>query len=629
MTTSKIATWTLALVAAGTLAGCGGCGGGIHVDTPDATADAAPADANVDATAIDTGRDGTPADIAAADIAVRDTAAGRDQLTAVDAQLGDRGSGADAGLPAVDPHWVSPTGAAAWAACQSATPLAGTAACSIDTANSDGVAGDLVYLRGGSYGSGIAPAHDGTSTDRIVYSGYAGEAAMISGAAAGIDAYGRAYLTVNAVDVEGVTCFADLRTAHHVAILNSTLINSSDQGGWPMGIKMYTDSQYNRLAHCLVGQVGYESSDPANDYGGVINIGSWENPADTTSYNLIEDNHFFHGGHHIMELSAHHNVIRYNTFHNENWTACVRASTGDLCGNRDFIIEDDSPDAERNLFEGNRFSFAGGSIEESAGSSGASVRTPRNIFRRNLFYLNDGVGLGFYIDSGSAYDARENRVYHNVFYGNGVMPATGGDRRYGYGLTFDNSGGISAPQPITGVAVVNNLFYDNSNGDLFFYYTDPAQQSVRGNYYAAASGSNQSGVITVDLAADNTQSSADPIFVDVSPAVSVDNVDRFDFRLQAQSPAIDHGVFLTMAVGAGSGTLLVVADAGFFCDGYGIVDGDLIQLEGQTTVARVISADYGANQLTLDRGLTWTAGLGVSLAYRGTAPDIGAYETSP
>lgn len=606
---------------ASALSGCADCGGGVHVDDPDAAADAARFDAASDGALVDA--------LLHPDAATSDRSPGPDRQTTPDAGSGDRGLAADAALPAVDPHWVSPTGAAVWAACLSATPLAGTAACSLDTANSSALAGDLVYLRAGVYGSGIAPAHDGTASDRIAFSGHADEVAQITGVAVGIDAQGRAHLTVNAVDVENVSCFADLRSAHHVAILNSVLINSSDPGGWPMGIKMYTDSQYNRLAHCTVGDVGYQTNDPANDIGGVINVGSWENPADTTGYNLIEDNHFFHGGHHIMEMASHHNVVRYNTFHNENWTACSRASTGNLCGNRDFIIADDTPGAERNLFEGNRFAFAGGSIEESAGSSGASVRTPRNIFRRNLFYLNDGVGLGFYIDSGGSYDARENRVYHNVFYRNGVMPATGGDRRYGYGLTFDNSGGTSAPQPISGVAVVNNLFHDNANGDLFFYYTDPAQQSVRGNYYATASGSNQTGIISVELTADNLQSTADPQFVDVTATAGVDNADRFDFRLQATSPVRDQGVFLTTTVGSGSGTTLTVADAGFFVDGYGIVDGDLIQLAGQTAVARVVSVDYDANQLTVDSALTWSTGLGVSLAYAGTAPDIGAHEYAP
>ena len=70
----------------------------------------------------------------------------------------------------------------------------------------------------------------------------------------------------------------------------------------------------------------------------------------------------------------------------------------------------------------------------------------------------------------------------------------------------------------------------------------------------------------------------------------------------------------------------LVADAAYFIDGYGITDGDVIQLEGQTQTSRITGIDYAANRLTLDTPLTWTAGKGVALSYTGSVPDIGAYE---
>jgi hypothetical protein len=71
-----------------------------------------------------------------------------------------------------------------------------------------------------------------------------------------------------------------------------------------------------------------------------------------------------------------------------------------------------------------------------------------------------------------------------------------------------------------------------------------------------------------------------------------------------------------------------VEDASYFYDGFGIEGetGDVIQLEGDTKTARVIDIDYVNNTLTLDQLLNWTDGQGVSLAYNGSAPDIGAYE---
>ena len=124
----------------------------------------------------------------------------------------------------------------------------------------------------------------------------------------------------------------------------------------------------------------------------------------------------------------------------------------------------------------------------------------------------------------------------------------------------------------------------------------------------------------------NLQSSADPLFADLGAAFTVDNLKRLDFRLQAGSPAIDRGVFLTTATAGGSGTVVAVADPHYFIDGFGIVLGDEIQLEGQTASARIVSVDYAAKTLTLDQPLTFTAGQGVALKYSGKAPDIGAFE---
>jgi hypothetical protein len=116
----------------------------------------------------------------------------------------------------------------------------------------------------------------------------------------------------------------------------------------------------------------------------------------------------------------------------------------------------------------------------------------------------------------------------------------------------------------------------------------------------------------------------DPKFID--PATH-------DFHLDTGSPMVDAGAFLTKTIGAGSGMTLPVEDASYFFDGYGMTDenelpipGDLVQLEGDTKTARVIDIDYANNTLTLDQPLNWTDGQGVSLAYNGKAPDMGAYE---
>jgi hypothetical protein len=81
-------------------------------------------------------------------------------------------------------------------------------------------------------------------------------------------------------------------------------------------------------------------------------------------------------------------------------------------------------------------------------------------------------------------------------------------------------------------------------------------------------------------------------------------------------------------VGSGQGDTVVVADAGYFHDGFGIPNepGDTIQLEGSTQTAVILSVEYSRNELTLDVSLTYSDGQGVGLRYLGSRPDIGAIE---
>jgi hypothetical protein len=97
-----------------------------------------------------------------------------------------------------------------------------------------------------------------------------------------------------------------------------------------------------------------------------------------------------------------------------------------------------------------------------------------------------------------------------------------------------------------------------------------------------------------------------------------------DYHLQSGSPAIGLGKAVTNVTSpGGSGTSFNVADAGFFCDGYGIAEGDIIKVGGNNP-ARIIAVN--ANTITVDRSITWNNGDGVYWKNQDTSPDIGAYE---
>lgn len=80
-----------------------------------------------------------------------------------------------------------------------------------------------------------------------------------------------------------------------------------------------------------------------------------------------------------------------------------------------------------------------------------------------------------------------------------------------------------------------------------------------------------------------------------------------DFHLQPSSPAIAAGTNLTTASGSGSSTtLLTVADAAYFQDGWGIpgVSADWIRIGASTTV-QISSINYSTNVITLASAVSW------------------------
>lgn len=472
-------------------------------------------------------------------------------------------------------YFVSPEGSASWSQCTNIdTP------CHLSTANQNAQAGDTVYLKGGIYDEYIRPSNSGTESNRIVFTNYQDENASIQGTRYGIYIEGKSYIEVAGINFYHLDHHLFIRTGEHNVVHHCNFEGWEDTIDWAASNINY-NSRYNHVYNCNFSHWGYKAD---RDWGALFDIGREAVTDDDSFYNLVEDCHFYYAGHHVLATWSKYSVIRNNYFHNEIWGEHQR-------GYRDVITHGMA--TGWNLFEGNRFAFADR-------SSGMALRSENNIFRRNMFYLN-GNGAIQIVGHSGGYKLPENcLVYNNAFYHNGweadYAPFSGAI----YFADWNNVG------PLEGNEFKNNIFFDNKGG-AFSYDSDvPERISIMENNYEG-----------------------DPDFVFDDSIQYSPFGPKPDFHLEQDSPCIDAGVALTTITSpSGSGRTFEVENPWYFYDGWTIPGeiGDLVQLEGDSVQARVIDVDYETGEISVDTSLTWTQDQGISLAYNGAAPDIGAYE---
>lgn len=459
----------------------------------------------------------------------------------------------------------------------------------IAKANQTLSAGDTVYIKQGTYTDYISPARSGTASARITYQNFNNDNVLITQAAHAATLYSKSYITIQGLNFSNLDQFLDFETSSHNIVAYCTF-NQMRNGSMWSGSWLGLSSQYNWIHHCTFSNYGYFTT--GSDWGTDFHIGDDYSTTDHSDYNILENCTFFHGGHDVLAISSSHNVIRNNYLHNENWY------TG--YGERDIITGGYANCSTRNLFEGNRIACTGNPAVLGAGSAGLNLCTYSNIVRFNCFYgcTESGIMMG---TTGSYMTSPQyNMIYNNVFYTNGFNTGSPNESKDGLGLA--NWGNVS---PITGNAIKNNIFYKNPTS-INTYMVTLGNQIITGNWM-------QSG---------------DPLFVDVSTPINPANAALPNFQLKTNSPCVDAGVFLTtIASPSGSGTVFKVGDATFFMDGWGIVQGDQVQLQGSQQRVRITNINYDTKTLTVDTGIAWTQGQGIAMPYAGSAPDMGAFES--
>ena len=560
---------------------------------------------------------------------------------------------------------------------------------SIAKANQTLQPGDTVCLRGGTYDEVIEPYNSGTAGNKITYTNYQDENAIVRGVPDGVIVVSigwkvngnwdpKSYVVIDGLTIRGeyftgyVDGFGYPRNVFvygdqsgHNEIRNLTIIKED-----PVG----TVQKYGRMEYGIgvskasnnivennyiegmsrIGIIGggsgrnniFRNNTILNSYQSNIDIGSSHGEIQGT---LIEGN--------ILGVSIIEDGIQF-----ENCYTCGYDETNkDLGSNRGTIVRNniiygaaenniDLKGASLVIIEGNIMYGGTGNNDGSLGNDGNGDADDRT----------GGYG-GIFTGASSVTDSRDIIVRNNVIYDN----FSGVSARIGYkvynntviGNNRDYTGpnsdwtwtrkpafkGITVWQGHERVGIKNNIVGEHSTAEVSA--RSGAGLDINNNLYT-----NTNTVYFVDfrdnfdwnqllfsdwqthlanlggiVGQDKDSFIADPMFVN-APARPVGDYSQFDFHLQSGSPAIDAGQFLTETTSAGSGTIMNVADAGYFTDGLGITEGDLIQLEGQDLTATITSIDYNSNTITLDSSLTWNANQGVSLAYSGSAPDIGAYD---
>jgi len=100
-----------------------------------------------------------------------------------------------------------------------------------------------------------------------------------------------------------------------------------------------------------------------------------------------------------------------------------------------------------------------------------------------------------------------------------------------------------------------------------------------------------------------------------------------DFTIQTGSPAKNAGKAITLANGAAAEatTTLVVDDAEYFTDGFGLTGGDIIKI-GSNDPVTISAVNYDTKTITISTAQTWADNVEIYWRNQDTTPDIGAWE---
>jgi hypothetical protein len=485
-------------------------------------------------------------------------------------------------------YWVSPTGGGNGQSSASPWTLA--------QANAAVGPGDTVRLKAGTYLSQqIKPLVSGTSALPITYiKDTATTTAILSLSFGGnqpqADFTGLDWIVVDGISFEKSQVWqaAMLRNSTFIKIRNCSF-DSGSTGG-PNGDHIWSDFSSNILIDtCTFGKAPHMA----------VNI----------------------------QEGSHHVIVKNCTMQNL-WHSNAGAFSGAGKALIYNVVYQD------NLMYDNGLNYSNNPGSEGNFSNGLEVEAQNCIFRRNIMDTTvtpyappDSYSTRAMSMTSWGHSSSGNRTYNNIL------------SRHALGIYMH--GNTTNPPPYVNQNNVwkNNIFYlivtnqvdaqglDSTGSSLFVYNSFYGVQAFKYKsgtvqtltQLQASSGYPNEWQNNVGSAAGGAY---DPQFVSVASR---------NFALQSTSPMRDAGDFLTRTTNSsGGGVTMTVQDAKYFCDGFGLIPGDTIQIGNYSPVRTATIASISGNTLTLSANATWANNDTVSLPYSGAKPDMGVFEyTAP
>jgi len=453
----------------------------------------------------------------------------------------------------------------------------------IQSAADVALAGDTVVVFEGTYEERISVANSGTSGNYITYVGYWDDEKPVM---RGFDISGKNYIKIIGFEIHQLDWGNPTHGIYigggsqYIEILNNYLHHVvSDAGGqiirvYPSDHVIIRGNDLSRGA-CP----GGEGACGCNGYG----IGGHQD----AHFTLSEYNHIHDIGSDFTDFAGTNSIARNNYMHT------VEASLWSCLPHVDFF---------------------------QAGSDGVAMNVRYHVYESNVLGDNpeDHSHIFQMRDSTNTGD-HDMIIRGNVAYnvGSYIQQAGGIDRVFNYNNAYYKTS--MRHQSSWGSVIWHNVEQSN-NPSIDNYVINNIVYDANGNFVLGLDGTSAGSGSEVDFS-DNICFMAkdqegclttDPGFVDEG---------SYDFHLQQTSPAVDTGRTITTTTDSGSGTTFNVDEAGFFTDGFGLADGDIITV-GSNDPVKI--TDIDRNTITVDSTITWNSGDAVNWRYD-SIPDIGAY----